>query len=388
MAGHRVLYIEDNPDNQRLVRRVLEARGYEVQIAEDGPTGLDLARLQRPDLILVDINIPGLDGHETTTRLRSLEQLQGVPMVALTADGRPGVRERSLAAGCVGYITKPIDVRYFPDQILAFINGWRETLSADVETEVLRTYTSSLVERLERKVQELATANAELKQLDQMKSQFIATLSHELRTPMTSILGYLALFDRGTLGALTQQQSEALRIILRNSRMLSHHINSLLYLQEIRSSELKMVSFPLDDLVRRVVRDYAGRLTASGLDLHLEIEPTTVHGDVLALDQAIRHVLDNAIKFTPSPGNITIVLRNREDEAELCVHDTGIGIPSNLHKKIFEPFYRIDNTLTRQDAGVGIGLTIVTHVIDAHQGQIDVQSASGAGSVFTLRLPR
>jgi CheY-like chemotaxis protein len=112
-----ILYIEDNADNQRLVKRILEARGYQVLLANDGPGGLELARETMPALVLVDINIPGLDGYETTTRLRSLPHLKGVPILALTADSRLGVRERSLVAGCSGFLVKPIDPRRLADQI-------------------------------------------------------------------------------------------------------------------------------------------------------------------------------------------------------------------------------------------------------------------------------
>ncbi len=112
-----ILYIEDNADNQRLVRRILEAHGYAVMLAGDGPEGIARARESHPVLILVDINIPGLDGYETSTLLRSMEHLRGIPVVAVTADSRVGARERSLVAGCDGYITKPIDPRELVEQI-------------------------------------------------------------------------------------------------------------------------------------------------------------------------------------------------------------------------------------------------------------------------------
>src|SRR5262245_10623047 len=153
-----ILYIEDNTDNQRLVRRIMEARGYTVLQAKDGPDGIALARESRPALILVDINIPGLDGYETTTRLRGMEHLRGTPIVALTADSRVGARERSLVAGCDGYITKPIDARSLPEQLNEFVAGKREALPQAVEAPLLREYNHKLVERLERQARKSAVS--------------------------------------------------------------------------------------------------------------------------------------------------------------------------------------------------------------------------------------
>ncbi len=121
MSGERILYIEDNFENRILVKRVLEAEGYAVLEADDGPSGMQIAEQETPDLILMDINLPEIDGYEVTARLRQNPLLAHVPIVALTANVLKGDRERSLAAGCDGYIQKPIDVDLLPAQIAAFL---------------------------------------------------------------------------------------------------------------------------------------------------------------------------------------------------------------------------------------------------------------------------
>ncbi|HID90151.1 MAG TPA: response regulator [Anaerolineales bacterium] len=121
-----ILYIEDNPENRLLVRRILEAEGYTVVEAEDAPSGLEAAQSVSPDLILLDINLPGMDGYEFTARLRQTPGLKGIPIVALTANVMKGDRERTLAAGCDGYIQKPIDVDELPRQIARFLYGRTE----------------------------------------------------------------------------------------------------------------------------------------------------------------------------------------------------------------------------------------------------------------------
>ncbi len=118
-----ILYVEDNFANRMLIRRVLEAEGYRVLDAETAPEGIELAKANKPDLILMDINLPDMDGFEATGRLRAIEHLRDVPIIALTANVMKGDREKTLEAGCSGYIQKPIDVDRLPDQILAFLRG-------------------------------------------------------------------------------------------------------------------------------------------------------------------------------------------------------------------------------------------------------------------------
>ncbi|HNP84744.1 MAG TPA: hybrid sensor histidine kinase/response regulator [Kouleothrix sp.] len=384
-----ILYIEDNADNQRLVQRILESRGYMVQLAADGPDGIAQARETRPTLILVDINIPGLDGYETTTRLRGMNHLQGVPIIAVTADGREGARARALVAGCDGYITKPIDPRRLTEQLGEFIGGKREELPQGAETPLLREYSHKLVERLEQQVRELKAANAELQELDQLKSQFLATLSHELRTPLTSILGYLNLFERGTLGPLNDAQGQAIDVIARNAHTLTRQLNNLLYLQEVRSTQIKCASVSLYDMVLRLVVEQQARAADLGIQLESALQPTQPYaGDATALEQAIRNLLDNALKFTPRGGYVRVTLYDDGQRVVLRIEDSGIGIPTDALEKIFVPFYQVDSSLARPHPGAGLGLAIVKHVIEAHNGHVSVRSAAGSGSVFTVVLPR
>jgi signal transduction histidine kinase len=384
-----ILYIEDNADNQRLVKRILEARGYGVLLSETGPDGIAQALEGAPSLILVDINIPGLDGYETTTRLRGMEHLRATPIVALTADSRAGTRERSLVAGCDGYITKPIDPRRLPDQLEEFMNGKREALPQAIEATMLREYSQKLVQRLERQVRELSAANAELQEADRLKSQFLATLSHELRTPLTSILGYLELFGRRTLGPMNEVQSEAIAVMARNAETLTRHVNNLLYLQEVRSTQIKRGPVVLHDLLHHVLVEYQKRAREAAVELQLEIHPTAMFlGDALALEQAFRGLIDNAIKFTPRRGRVRVTLTDEPSRVLLRVEDTGIGIPADAQEKICLPFYQVDTSLARQHPGAGMGLAIVKHVVEAHGGQVTVRSAPEQGSTFTLVLPR
>jgi two-component system cell cycle response regulator DivK len=116
-----ILYVEDNQDNRVLVRRVLEAEGYRVLEAADGPAGIEMATAERPALILMDISLPGVDGFQVTAQLKAMQELRDVPIIALTANVMKGDRERTLEAGCSGYIQKPIDIDLLPEQVVAFL---------------------------------------------------------------------------------------------------------------------------------------------------------------------------------------------------------------------------------------------------------------------------
>ncbi|NJO84523.1 MAG: HAMP domain-containing histidine kinase, partial [Blastochloris sp.] len=279
--------------------------------------------------------------------------------------------------------------RRLPDQIQEFIDGKRDALPQVIETPMLREYSQKLVERLEQQVREVTTVNAELQEADRLKNQFLATFSHELRTPLTSILGYVELLERGTLGALTPMQREAISVISRNTNTLTTHVNNLLYLQEVRSSQLKRAPIAIHEMLQRLLTEIRPRAAEGGVELLAHIPAVTPYnGDSMVLEQSFRNVIDNAVKFTPDRGSVQVILNDDLARLIVQVKDTGIGIPANAVDKIFLPFYQVDNSLARPYPGVGIGLAIVKHAIEAHHGHVIVRSEPGVGSAFTIVLPR
>jgi signal transduction histidine kinase len=318
-----------------------------------------------------------------------MPHLHDTPIVALTADVTPGARERALVAGCDGYISKPIDTRALPRQVAEFIAGQRDEVAPSVETNVLREYNHQVVERLELRVRALMSANAELQEVDRLKDHFLSSLSHELRTPLTSLTGYLELLRRHTLGELNELQTGALDIMQRNVDVLSSQLNNLLYLQEHRTSQLVLKPVALDELVQHVLGAMEQRIRDADVqvDVHMG-EVALLQADPVGLELALTNLLDNAIKYTPPAGRVTLSVEDEPSRTIIRVEDTGYGIPSTALDKIFLPFCRLDDSLASQQPGSGVGLALVKHIAEAHGGQVTVRSVLECGSTFTLMLPR
>lgn len=403
-----ILYIEDDPASRRLVQRVLGSRGYNVHVAADGLEGISLARETKPNLILMDINLPSMDGREITTRLRSIPHFAHTPIVALTANHSPGSRELALAAGCTGFLTKPIDVSVFPSQVKDFLQGHVEPLAAEEKSTHLEKHAQNLVERLENKINEMEGANKRLRELDRLKSDFIIMVSHELRTPLTLISGYAHLLDEQlkqtkeeTLPA-TMVSGVAEGLALGVTRM-REVVNEIIKVARIASGTLDLALGPvrLSVLIGDLCQEYEDVLKKRGLSLQvgdLERLPI-IEGDGTQIKSAFENVLGNAIKYTPDGGSIFIVGRTVGDAVDIVFRDTGIGIPANEHRRIFDQFYAlgaIEHHSTSKSAfqggGLGLGLAIAKGIIEAHNGRIWVESErrdpeSLPGSTFHILLP-
>lgn len=200
----RILYIEDNPENKLLVRRLLQASGYEVLEADDGLEGIEMAIRHRPDLVIMDINLPGMDGYEATTKLKSHADLVKVPIVALTAYVMKGDREKSLAAGCDGYMQKPIDPDNFVEMIESFLHGKRETIEPDQQLHYLKKYSQQLVGRLEEKIRELMRKNEELefrsRETEDVYIGIISSLTRAIEQKHPSTMGHSERVTRYAMG--------------------------------------------------------------------------------------------------------------------------------------------------------------------------------------------
>jgi signal transduction histidine kinase len=376
----RVLHIEDDPKNRLLVRKLLAAAGHEVIDTESGVEGIRLASTERPDLVLVDINIPDLDGYEVTLRLRGIAALDGVPIVAITAEGD---RETSLAVGADGFIAKPIDSGRFARLIDRFLRGHRER--ADQTGEVrLRERSQKIVERLEGKVIELSEANRRLEEMARLRREFLQNVSHELATPLTPVVGYLRLLINEELGPLSPLQRKCLGSIETSTQRLRSVVDTLLDVSSLESGRMHFYEREYDflEVATRALAEVRARFEEAGITV-VE-EPTApgmpARGDPDKLRRAMVHVLDNAAKFTPRSGEVAVAVRrgvcprSGAPSYAILVADSGPGVDAREVERILEPFYQVDGSATRSHGGVGLGLAFARRVTEAFGGGIGIES--------------
>jgi signal transduction histidine kinase len=418
----KVLYVEDNLMNRMLVRRLLEAHGYTVLEATDGLSGIKVAQEELPDLILMDINIPGMDGFEATTKLKSIEGLKDTPIVALTAKVMDGDREMALTAGCDGYIPKPIDVDTLPGLIKDFLAGKREMVAvAEERVYYLREYSQKLVDRLQEKIEELTKANEELRHTDEMKSRFISIAAHELRTPLTLIQGYLSMLIQSGGEGMYQLDDSVLEIIegiAKGLGRLSTIVEEMLDVARVESGTLKLHLGPvsLKDVITAAVRKlkpFAEEREQKIVVPDLSGMPP-VKGDANRLLQVFTNLIGNGIKYTPDGGCISLSVRvieagkvlaphvqstGRGEFIEVIVEDTGVGIAEEDQERIFKRFYEVKapslhstSKTSFMGGGLGLGLPTARGIVEAHNGWLWVESEDYdeekcPGSRFHVLLP-
>jgi signal transduction histidine kinase len=389
----RALVVEDNPDMLDFVARVLEPE-FECDRAANGDEALARLERSRPDLVVTDVMMPALDGRQLLARIRARPELDGLPVVVLTAVAEQELRVDLLRAGASDFLTKP----FAPEELVARARNLAGMKRAvDVLRGELRTVGGSvdsmareLAQRrreLETLLEEMEAARDEAHAASRAKSDFMAVISHELRTPLNAITGYVDLLDLEVDGELTEGQRSRLDRIRIGARQLLRIIDDILVYVRSESDAFAVERLPLDlrALVGEVVELLRPEGDAKGIRLETDVEPVTIRSDPERLRRIMTNLVSNAVKFTET-GAVRIEARV-DEELVLSVQDTGPGIRAEDLDRIFDEFWQVDQSATRAAGGTGLGLSIVRRLADQLGGGIEVESEPGRGSTFTLRVP-
>lgn len=393
-----LLLVDDHADNLIAMSAVLEELGENILTVDSGKKALRLLLDLDFAIVLLDVDMPLMDGFEVAEMMRQVKKLQHTPIIFLTAMHQNESQVfKGYSLGAVDYLFKPFEPEILKAKARFFIDLYRK--NAEIQHQaVLLAETNQKLDQLnldlERKVNErtsqLQAAVEEAQKANRLKDEFLATLSHELRTPMNSILGWIKLLNSGTLNSETS--ARALETIERNAKMQAQLIEDILDVSRIITGKLQLHKQPvaLDAIVQAAAETLLPAIRAKNIQFHMAIEPDTrpVLGEATRLQQVVWNLLSNAVKFTQPQGEITISLKQRQTTVQLQVRDNGQGIAPTFLPYIFDRFRQADGSTTRRQGGLGLGLSIVQRVIELHNGTVKAESpGEGKGSTFTLELP-
>jgi signal transduction histidine kinase len=353
----KLLVVDDDPFITESLKVGLGDRGYEVFAGHNGREGVDLVGELTPDLVIIDMTMPIMDGLEATQQIR---QQSDVPILMLTAETDEEDIIHALETGVDEYLGKPFRLNELVARVQALIrrHNWGKSKT---EAEVA-----------------------------QLKQNLMATMTHELRTPIASILSTLEIVFASAGQNDFQAQLRFLQKVQQNTHVLNRLVEDLLVLAQIDEGlGILRRPFPLRTEMERLVEEQRIELTERNLKVQNRIPlDLEINGDTNKLRHLFYHLLDNAVKFSHSGQTIRIWARtNDEGTLQLVVADQGIGIHPKEHGRIFERFFQIERGDNRSYGGLGIGLSIVKAVAEAHNGHISVSSEPMAGSQFILTLP-
>ncbi len=384
-AKPRILAIDDTPANLLTLGAALSAE-FDLQIATSGAMGLELAAQSPPDLILLDVMMPGMDGYEICRRLKASPRLRLLPVIFVTALGESESESAGLALGATDYITKPIDVEIARQRIRNLLE--REQLRKEVEAQ--RDHLETLVQT---RTMALSIAKEAAEATNRTKTIFLNNISHELRTPMTAIMGMTELAARR---ATDPQQADQLAAVTRASAQLLVLINDIVDIAAVEADRLgiELSRFKLAGVLATLTDLFGEEARNKGLALSVEADAAladlSLLGDPLRLGQVLQNLAGNAIKFT-CQGSVSVRAGLAEETAidvlvRFEVRDTGIGIALHDQARIFHLFEQADGSSTRRHGGTGLGLTLSQRLIELMGGTLGVQSRPGSGSVFSFSV--
>ena len=363
--------------------------GYTVLSARSGQDALRQVLLHDFAVIILDVNMPGMDGFETAEAIHQRARSADIPIIFVTAFLADEIdRLKAYQRGAADFLFTPVIPQILHAKVSVFVALANKNEQLRRQTEDLSQRTLELTAINERLMREIADRQA-AERTSHAKDEFLAMLGHELRNPLSAISSAAALIDMP--GAGLETASRARQIIGRQSQHLSRIVDDLLDLSRAMSGKILLARRPVDmaSLVGACLDTFRATGRTAGYRIDVDLAPAWVDGDPTRLEQIATNLIDNALKYTPAGGSIDIRIAAEDDEVLLTVSDTGVGIAPDLLPHVFDVFVQGSISLDRAQGGLGIGLSLVRRLVELHGGSVAATSAGGgAGSAFTIRLPR
>jgi signal transduction histidine kinase len=394
----KVLVVDDEESVVVTIKAILELDGYNVATTTSGVQARSMVRDNEYDLVLTDLRLEDGDGLDVLKAVR--ESYPETVTIMLTGYASLESAIQALRAGAYDYLVKPSEVEELRATVARGIE--RRRLGQELRARIaeLAELNSSLQRRIDEATADLKERNEQLKELDRMKSQFLSIASHELKTPITAMSGFLQvalrrirrLSEGDVAGAAAEGLrgiTEQLEVVYRQTGKLARLVDELLDVSRIQTGriEFRYGDVDLSELAKEVAARMQLTTTAHAISVRRDSE-SVVTADRDHLEQVLNNLVTNAIKYSPSGGSITIDLRPEGTGVLLSVTDEGIGIPEQELEAIFGLFYRSPDRAARDAAGMGLGLYISKEIVVRHGGRIWAERGGGKGSILNVVIPR
>jgi signal transduction histidine kinase len=366
------LLVDDLEENLLALEALLQRDGLTCLKARSGEEALELLLVHEVALALLDVQMPGMNGFELAEFMRGSERARHIPIIFVTAGVANSQRRfRGYEAGAVDFIQKPIEAHILRSKANVFFELYRQRQQIEAQRDALET------------------AAQALRRADRHKDSFLAVLAHELRNPVAALSGGLHLLNKD----IPPERAQDIRS--RMDRMLehlTHLVDDLLDVSRVSQGKisLKKDRVELGDVLRSAIEASQHNLDAGDHAFVVDIPtaPIWLDADHTRLAQIVANLLNNAAKYTPAGGTVSLSAAREPDMIRITVSDTGVGIPPEMQSKIFEIFAQVEDHLAKAQGGLGIGLALVKQLVTLHGGDITVESAGpDMGSTFIVRLP-
>ncbi len=380
-----VLVIDDTPINQQILTEILGPEGYSLHFAPDGESGLDKAFRLKPDLVLLDLVLPGIMGTDVLDRLK--RNLPETMVILTTAYGSEETAIKALRLRVDDYIInkRPFDA----DEVREVVRRAVTEAHLRRENQRLQRELQSKNEELTQSYAKLQLAYEQLKELDKAKASFFSMVSHDLRHPIAVAKGYLELIQSGPT-AIDDETRGYIQVAEQEMRYIAEMVDDVLDLSRMDAGyyQVDCQPLPVSSLLQQA--RLAFRTQAAQRNISITVEPSEnlplVSADSLRMGQVLSNLIENALKFTPEGGQIVLSAKQVNVQVQITVRDTGVGIEPGEHEKIFDRFYRIKRGEQVEDKGSGLGLAICREIVRLHGGRIWAESELGKGTAFHLTL--
>lgn len=404
-APVNILIVDDEPNNLAVLEAVLDTPGYRLVRAESADQALLSLVSEEFALLILDIRMPGMTGFELAQTIKGRRKTSRIPIIFLTAyyNEDQHVLE-GYGSGAVDYLVKPINPTVLRSKVAVFVELHRKGREVAIANRALLAEVSErrraeqqlheLNANLDRLVAErthaLAQLESELRETDRRKDAFIATLAHELRNPLAPVRNAVQILQLPTPPEADAQRAKA--IISRQVAIMARLLDDLMDVSRINRGRIDLRREPVE--LRRVldiaIETTRAHITDSGLTLRVDLpaEPIVLNADVTRLSQVFVNLLTNAAKYTECGGRIGLSVRRVEQDIHVAVNDSGIGIPPDQLDRVFDMFAQVEDSIGRSRGGLGIGLSLVRHLVELHGGTVWADSdGPGKGSTFVVTLP-